>query len=233
VKRGARIVAALVALASTACTVQTERETVLPWLMKKSTYRAFGNFSGSTSTTYYARHWGLWRSLEGWGVTVLDAEHALVRDAQGVGILRKGSLTPVRACGLYGVLTIPPASGAVDCVEGSGHGPGGLTQIRVRRLAFDGEILDERTVSAPGETRIFQGPARAVAYDDDANAYFLVMDAEAARDSRIRPTACALVTRIGAGEPRVIEGAGDMSWQQCVQPASWEIAAERRLRPAE
>lgn len=220
---------ACLALAVTSCSAETERETILPWLMTKSTTRQWGGFGSSTHKTLYARHWGFWRSLDAWDATVLDAGHALVRDAEGAAILREGSLTPTRVCGLYATLTIPPIAGAVDCVETSIHTELGLIRIRARRFGLDGEVRDEWLLSAVGERRVFHGPARVLAYGADGTPYFLMMDAEAARDHRHRPSGCAVLAPGSNGEPHVIEGSATMSWDQCMQPPEWAAAAAERL----
>lgn len=220
---------ACVALAVTSCSAETERETILPWLMTKSTTRQWGGFGSSTSKRLYARYWGFWRSLDAWDASVLDPGHALVRDAEGAAILREGSLTPTRVCGLHATLTIPPVAGAVDCAESSIHTGLGLVRIRATRLGLDGEVRDEWTFTAVGERRVFHGPARVLAYGADGTPHFLTMDAEAARDHRHRPIACALLAPRRDGEPRVIEGPAAMTWDQCMQPTAWAGIAEETL----
>jgi len=51
--KGARALLAAVLLATLpGCTIRSEREEVLPWLLKKSTYTALGGFGGSTQSTF-------------------------------------------------------------------------------------------------------------------------------------------------------------------------------------
>jgi len=223
--------AALVALAG--CRIEREREQVMPWLLKENIDTAFGGFGGSTHNTYYTRHWGFWRGLDVWDASALDAEHVLVSDADGTGVLRKGSLTPVRVCPLlYATPSVPPIDDAVDCAEAVGHSQLGIVKVRTRRLDYAGELRNEWTLAAPGERRIFHPYAQVLAYDAEGVPYFVAMDVEAARDYRIEPRDCALVAPGPEGGTRVVPGPSQMTWHECFQPSLWAVVLERPLRAA-
>jgi hypothetical protein len=234
VRRAARRLACAASLLALAgCTIEREREQVLPWLLREDIYTAFGSFGGSTNSTYYTRHWGFWRGLDVWDASVLDAEHALVSDAEGTGVLREGSLTPFRVCPQpYATPSVPPIDDAVDCAEAVGHSHLGIVKVRARRLDYAGELRSEWTLDAPGERRIFHPYAQVLAYDAEGVPYFVVMDAEAARDYRIQPRDCALVAPGPDGGTRVVPGPAQMTWEECFRPAHWSVVLERPLRAA-
>ncbi len=214
------------------CTIRSEHETILPWLLKKSTYRAFGSFGGSTENTYYTHYWGFWRGLDIWDASVLDAEHVLVRDEEGAGILRKGSLSPVRVCGVYERLSVPPIDGAVDCLSAAAHSDGGVTEIRLVRRGLAGEILEDWSLSAIVHERVFHPSLGVLFYDESGAPYFSILDPAAARDYRALPSRCALLTTAGSGTPRVVPAPTQMALHECFQRGPWEALLERPLYAA-
>ena len=218
-------------LAFGGCTMESERETLLPWLMVKTTHRAFGSFGGNTQAKYYAKYYGLWRGLDVWMVVVLDPANVLVRNDEGYGVLHQGSLRPVPVCAKTSSVTVPPGSAVLDCVDSAAHTDGELTELRWRRLALSGEVLEERAVSALGPGRIFPPAPQLLVYDDEGVPYFLMMNAAAARDYRVQPTDCALLSaRHNAPVP--VAGPPEMSWAECRQAAAWEKLVGRRLLEA-
>jgi hypothetical protein len=218
-------------LAFGGCTMESERETLLPWLRVETTHRAFGSFGGNTQARYYVKYYGFWRGLDVWMVVVLDPANVLVRNEEGYGVLHQGSLRPVPVCAKTSSLTVPPGSAVLDCVDSAAHTDGELTGLRWRRFALSGEVLEERAVSALGAGRIFPPAPQLLVYDDDGAPYFLMMNAAAARDYRVQPTDCALLSARHSA-PAPVAGPPQMSWNECRQPAAWERAAGRRLHGA-
>lgn len=203
---------------------------MLPWLLKKSTYTAFGGFGGGTQSSFYVKHWGFWRALDAWNVVVLDVEHVLVDREGSYAVLARGSLRAQLVCEKRMSLSVslPPGPAAVDCVDAGAH-EDGITGLAWRRFDARGRKLDERTVFVVGDGRIFPQP-RVFAYDDAGVPYFLTMSREAAADYRIQPRDCALVSNRNNDPPLV--GPAELSWDECNRPATWEKVAGRRLHEA-
>jgi hypothetical protein len=229
-RAGVALAAAALGLLLPGCTIRSEREEILPWLLVKRTYLAFGSFGGSTQSTYYAKYFGFWRSLDVWHAVVLDREHALVQGEEGYGLLRQGSLGIRHVCGPLTPVSVPPGPAAVDTVDPTAHADGGVIAVRWRRIDADGRVTEEQTLSAVGDRLLVPAPPPVFAYDDAGAAYFLMMDREAARDYRHLPTGCALLST-RHNEP-VVPGPEDMSWDQCRQPAEWAKILGRPLHLA-
>jgi hypothetical protein len=218
---------ALALLASASCTYRSEREELLPWLLRRSIYTEFGSFGGSTHTTFYAKYWGFWRSLEGWSVSIVDAEHILIESEAGYGLLARGSLRTNAVCtrGMATSVSLPPRPAAVDCVEAVAW-DGGIAALRWRRFDPGGRLLDERTAQVIGPNRIFAPSPGVFAYDDEGRPYFLILDREAQADYRVRLRRCALVS-VGGVPP--IEGREDMDADDCRRTSWWSDLAGRAL----
>jgi hypothetical protein len=216
-------------LASAGCTIRSEREELLPWLLKKSTYRAFGSFAGNTESTYFAKYWGFWRGLDAWNVVVLDGEHVLLQGETGYSVLSHGSLRPTFLCERLTSVSLPPGPAAVDCVDPV-HQQGVLTGIAWRRFDPRGRKLDEQTVRVVGSGRIFPPPALVFAYDDAAVPYFLMMNGDAAEDYRVEPRDCALVS-IRNNDPPLM-GPAELRWDECHHADTWTRVTGRRFHQA-
>jgi len=228
-RRLARLLPLVVLALGLGCT--TERETILPWLMRKKVTVSMGGFGDSTHVTYFVKHYGIWRKLDAWSAWVVDDEHALVNDRDGWGILRRGRLTPVHVCRPYESLTVPPLPDRVDCSERAPDANGPLTRVRAVRFDLSGRVVDSWTLSAVGEGRIFHPTARVVFYDDAGTPYFVIMDGAAATTCWDRPCGCALVWP-GNDGARVVEGPA-LRGDQCHRPESWLPLVDRSLRPAD
>lgn len=228
-RSGTRLVALVLAALAGGCA--TERELLLPWLMAKRVTVSMGGFGGSTSTTYFAKHYGFWRKLDAWAVWVLDADHALLNDAEGWGILRRGRLRPVHVCRPYDSLTVPPVPGRVDCSEYVRDASVPLTRVRAVRVDLSGRIADDWTVSAVGDGRIFHASPRIAFYDDDGTPYFVIRDGEMAATCGDRPCGCALLFPDGEGTIAVVENP-DLLGGECHRPERWQPLVGRRLRHA-
>ena len=203
---------------------------ILPWLKVKRTYTAFGNFPGSTSSKFSSKVFGLWRRVDAWDARPLGEDAAVVRNAGGAGILRRGSVKPMPVCALPHSFTLPPFRTAVDCAEPVAFCPDGLARLRVRRVPASGAGETAYEAEAPAG-RIIPAPAAVSFYDGDAVPYVLVMSAAAARDYRVRPVGCALVAA-GPEGGRLLEGPPDATWEQCRQAPYWSAALKLSLRPA-
>jgi hypothetical protein len=135
------------------------------------------------------------------GRRALDAEHALTHDAEGAGILRKGSVEPARVCPVLGSLSIPPVASRVDCAQAVAHGASGLTRIRVTRRDFAGTEREVLDLEADGERRIVHPSAQVLFYDDAGVPLAVLMGVATARDYRHRPIDCASPFRTRAAAP--------------------------------
>lgn len=210
----------------------TERETILPWLMRKTVTVSMGGFGDSTSVAYFAKHFGFWRKLEAWAAWVVDDDHALLNDHDGWAILRRGSLQPVHVCRPYESLTVPPLPDRVDCAERAPDANGPLTRVRAVRRDLSGRIVDDWTLSAVGDGRIFHASPRIVFYDDAGTPYFVIMDGDAAPTCWDRPCGCALLSPApGNDGARVVEGPA-LRGDECHRPERWQPLVDRSLHPA-
>jgi hypothetical protein len=217
---------ALLLLAGAGCRIENERTLILPWLLKKSTYRGFGGFGGGWHQSYFAKHWGFWRRLDAWNAVVLDPEHVLIYSNEGIAVLRRGSLATTTVCPGMQWLSLPPGLPAADCIEPVWREQR-LVAIRWRRFGVTGREVDEGTVSPSGEARVFAPSLQVFAYDDEAHPYFLTLNPEAARDYRIMPRDCALVSTRAEGEPWIAPAS--FTADECDRPAAWEGVVGRRL----
>ena len=228
--RRARFAAcAALLLAVAGCTIRSEREEVLPWLLKKSTTRTFGNFPGHSQSTWFVKYWGFWRSLDAWNAVVLDGEHVLLENEKGYAVLARGSLSTSLVCEKPTSVSLPPGPAAVDCVEPAAH-EDGVVGVAWRRFDPRGRKLDAQTVSVIGPGRIFAPPPVVFVYDDDAVPYFLMMSREAAADYRVQPRDCALVS-IRNNDPPLV-GPPELEWDACHRAETWTKAVGRRFQQA-
>lgn len=225
------VAGALALLALAGCTIRTEREELLPWLLRKSSYRAFGGFGDSTHVTFYAKHWGFWRTLDAWNAVPLDADHAFVENEHGCGFVTRGSLRTTLVCerGMSKSVALPPGPPALDCVEAVAH-ESGVTGLLWRRFDARGRQVGEQTIPVVGPSRVFAPPADVFAYDEEGVPYFLMLDRDAQADYRVAPRRCALAST-RHNEPS-IEGPESMGWDDCRRAEAWQAAAGRRLYDA-
>jgi hypothetical protein len=228
-------------LALTGCVYEVKEETPLPWFKIKKTLQGTSLFHSVTEQWQYSvKHDGSWTELDVSGASVLDSEHLLVFGARGIEIIHKDQRTRTYICHFSVGHAIPPCGGVIDLVEPIDtptnlrivHDSSAwrvVTQIRFKRMDFDGQVLVDKTISISESGRVFCGPVLVFCYDERNEPYFLAENLQAAQEWNHIPGDYALIT-VHDGQVETWAGPPEMTAFECHKLSNWKKIVPRQLQ---